>query len=114
MQLKEFFTYLSVQDSSKQVPAGYNERKKIALWSRKGKQFVSAEIYAEFVNNVKFDLVECLYDNQLGVIGDSKKQAKKSFDRFKQFIDAFYQSEQKLVKVMFVFMCVKSLRSFLD
>ena len=95
--LQDYFTYLSVHDCAKQPPPGFNEGRKIAIWSKKGKTLVSAESYSEFVNSVKFDLVECLYDNQIG-FNDSKKQLKKSFDRIKQFIDDFYDKENRLVK----------------
>jgi hypothetical protein len=99
--MKDYFTYLSLYDSSKPPQSGYNEGKKVALWTKKGKTLVTSELYAEFVNSdLKFDLVECLYDNQFSV-GESKKQTKKSFERIKQSVDSFNDSETKLIKVHF-------------
>jgi hypothetical protein len=92
MQLRDSFTYMSMQDTSKQRQGGYSEGLKLAVWSKKGKTLVSTTMYADFVNNVKFDLVECMYDHQIG-LNDSKKQAKKAYERIKQLIDVFYKPE---------------------
>jgi hypothetical protein len=97
MQLKDFFTYMSMHDTNKQRQSGYSEGLRLAIWSKKGKILVNSDMYAEFVNNVKFDLVECMYDHQIG-LNDSKKQTKKAYERMKKLIDVFYDPENKPIK----------------
>jgi hypothetical protein len=97
MHLKGFLTYMSMHDTSKQRQAGYGEGLKLAIWSKKGKILVSSDMYAEFVNTVKFDLVECMYDHQIA-LNDSKKQIKKAYERIVKLIDIFYEPEAKLIK----------------
>ena len=109
--MKDHMTYLSIHDSSKESKNGYNEGKKIAVWSKKGKTLVNAELFSDFLNNVKFDLAECLYDNQIS-LNDTKKQIRKSFERTKQFIDTFFAEEIKQGQMVFIFYISRNFRKY--
>lgn len=98
--MKDFVTYLSIKDSSKVYQDGYSEGKKVALWSKKGKTLVTADLYAECVNNLEFDLIECLYDDQNSKY-DSKKTLRKAFERSKTYLELFFSSENNPIKVNF-------------
>lgn len=98
ISMQNYVTYLSLHDSSKPEKTGFNEAKKIALWSKKGKTLVSSEMFENFINNVQFDLVECPYDEQNTMI-ESKKFIRKMFDRTKHFVDYFYNEENNRIKV---------------
>jgi hypothetical protein len=114
ISMKNYFTYLSIQDryllkslliifssdykfnifviSTRAAPEGYSEGKKIALWSRRGKTLLDSEAFADFLKNVDFDLVECLYDDQSSS-AESKKRAKKAYDRTLKFVELFFSKE---------------------
>lgn len=95
--MNDYFTYLPIHDSSKQELTGFNEGKKIAIWSKKGKNLITSDVFAEFVNNIQFDLAECPYDDQNSYI-ESKKAIRKCYERTKQFVDHLFNEEQKPIK----------------
>jgi hypothetical protein len=74
------------------APEGYSEGKKIALWSRRGKTLLDGDGMAEFLKNVDFDLVECLFDDQDST-KESKKRAKKAYERSLKFIEQLFSKE---------------------
>ena len=96
--LENYFTYVPLHDSSKNSPDGFSESKKIALWSRRGKTLVTEETFKELIENLDFDLIECFYDDQNGPI-ESKKRAKKIFERTENFIETFFSKEKSPIKV---------------
>jgi len=64
IKMKEFNTFLTVYDSGKSQPQGFNEGKKLAMWTRKGKEFIDSDIFKEIVDQFKTDIAECLYDGE--------------------------------------------------
>lgn len=82
-------TFLTIKDSAKSLPDGYNEGKKIALWSKKGKTLITSSDYSSLLKSLRFDLAESLYDDQNKEI-EAKKQIRKAYDRTKSFIDDFF------------------------
>lgn len=100
MGTKSLSTYLTIHDSLSNKKLGYNEAKKIAVWSKKGKTLLGEEEYARFLNESQFDLAECLYDFQISVTFESKKQVRKAYDRTKHFVDTLFAKEPKLVQVI--------------
>lgn len=87
--MKDYITYLSIHDNSKIYQTGYNEGKKIAIWSKRGKNLITSEVFEEFIKSVHFDVVECPYDDFNEVV-ESKKQIKKAIERTKNFVDWFF------------------------
>ena len=87
-----FATLLTVQDSARMPPEGYSEAKKLALWTKKGKQFLTADGFERFINECSFDSIECLYDDQNSP-SESKKRIKKMHERTESFVDTFFSPE---------------------
>lgn len=96
ISMPDYMSYLSIHDSSRENK-GLNEGKKLALWARNGKHLVGLESFVELVNDVKFDMVECLYDDSNSMI-ESKKGVRKIYDRTKAFVDSIYAEEEPLIK----------------
>ena len=86
-------SYLTVHDSARPNPAGFNEAKKLAIWAKNGKHFVNLESFVEFVNEAHFDMIECLYDDPNSIL-ESKKSVRKLFDRTKYFVDGVFAEEK--------------------
>ena len=98
IQMSDYLTYLTIRDSGRNAPDGYNEGKKLAVWSKRGKSMVTSELFNELVNSLKFDLVECPYD-YADSIPDSKKKTRKAYDRTKHFVDLYFGESKDAVKV---------------
>lgn len=100
--LDNCFTLLTIKDSAKSLPDGYNEGKKIALWSRKGKTLLASSDYNSLLKKLDFDLAESLYDDQNKEI-EAKKQIRKAYDRTKLFLgDFFGDAKDPEIKVYFL------------
>jgi hypothetical protein len=91
---QDYLTYLAVYDSSKQAPVGYHESKKLAIWAKNGKSFLTLDTFVSLANACRFDLVECPYDDQNTRI-ESKKSIKKSLERTKFYVDGLFSKDQE-------------------
>ncbi len=92
IRMEDFYTVLTLHDNSRWVQDGFSEGQKVAVWSKRGKTLISKESFTEFVNTVKFDLIECPYDDHYSKI-ESKKRLKKALDRTQGFIDTIFATE---------------------
>ena len=66
-----------------------SEGKRVALWSKRGKSLLATEQFGKFLNQVHFDLVECMYDDQNSAV-ESRKRIKKMHERTEQFVNLFF------------------------
>lgn len=53
---------------------------------------MDSDCFVDFLKNVDFDMVECLYDDQNSSI-ESKKRAKKAYDRTLKFVELLFSKE---------------------
>lgn len=72
-------SHLSIQDSSKETPQGYNDKKGVSVWSYSGRQQLNADRYMEVVSAVKPDWFEALNDADTNA-ESSKKRIFKSIE----------------------------------
>jgi hypothetical protein len=59
---------------------------------------LTSEQFVEFLKKVDFDLIECLYDDQNATNGESKKRAKKAYDRTQNFVESFFTKESSVLE----------------
>lgn len=97
--MKDYITFLTIHDNSKFYKNGYNEGKKIAIWSKRGKNLLTSEMFDDFIKNVHFDIVECPYDDCNEPV-ESKKQIRKAMERTKSFVDWFFDEQRQKTEVI--------------
>jgi hypothetical protein len=91
IRMNTSFSYCPLYDSSAPTKNGFNEADKIAVFSKKGKTFLTHESFADLASNLKFDLIECPYDQQ-NAGAAAKKTNRKAFERTKKFLEKIFSN----------------------
>ncbi|GAB1606964.1 queuine tRNA-ribosyltransferase accessory subunit 2-like [Argonauta hians] len=86
--------YMSLQDSAIEVPAGYNDKNGVALWSKGGKTMVDVDLFMKSVEAMMPDFYQSLSDGDTEE-GTSAKRTKKSVDRTLDFLDDVLEKHHK-------------------
>lgn len=91
-------TVLLVRDPCEPTPAGGNDRDVVPLFTRHGKESLTAERYLEMVANFAPDVYQGLCDADTNP-ESSKKRVQKSVDRTEHFMEQCYEQHGKLERL---------------
>lgn len=91
-------TLLLVRDPCEPTPAGGNDRDVVPLFTRHGKESLTAERYLEMVANFAPDVYQGLCDADTNP-ESSKKRVQKSVDRTEHFMEQCYEQHGKLERL---------------
>jgi queuine/archaeosine tRNA-ribosyltransferase len=92
--LFNFKTLITIKNSGQESKDSYNEGNKLAMWSKKGKIFLTNDDFNEFISKVPIDLKECPFDDINSVI-ESKKRIRKVLEKSKVFVDSIFGQNDK-------------------
>uniref|UniRef100_A0A0K8UCF5 Queuine tRNA-ribosyltransferase accessory subunit 2 n=1 Tax=Bactrocera latifrons TaxID=174628 RepID=A0A0K8UCF5_BACLA len=84
---------LLVRDTCTTTPSGHNDKDIIPLFTRRGKEMLTATSYMDAVEVLKPDIYQGLCDADTN-LDSAKKRITKSVDRTGQFMDLCYQRHQ--------------------
>ena len=94
LNMEKLSIILTINDPVRIATAGYDEGKKIATWTKSGKQLIDANRFNEIAKTINIDVVECAYDGAT-VQNCPKKRLSKSADRTKAFVDKIFSQENE-------------------
>ncbi|EDW40867.1 queuine tRNA-ribosyltransferase accessory subunit 2 [Drosophila sechellia] len=86
---------LLLRDPCETTPSGGNDRDILPLFTRRGKESLSAERYMEIVASFKPDMYEGLCDADTN-LESAKKRVQKSVDRTEKFMHYIYEHRGKV------------------
>ena len=92
IKMENFSVLLTINDPVRVITAGYDEGKKIAMWTSHGKRLIDAEKFQEIVKTFNVEFVECAYDGATAQ-NCPKKRLSKATDRTKVFVDKCFSEE---------------------
>lgn len=94
LNIKDYNTFITFQDTGKALKQGFNEGKKLALWLRNGKLFIDNDMFNDVIKTFKSEIIECAYDGET-YNNSANKRLKKSYDRTKYYVDDVFDNEEK-------------------
>ncbi|KAH8259891.1 hypothetical protein KR026_012365 [Drosophila bipectinata] len=86
---------LLVRDPCETTPSGSNDRDTLPLFTRRGKESLTAESYIEVVAKIQPDIYQGLSDADTNA-ESSKKRSQKSVDRTEKFMHYIYEQRGKV------------------
>nr|CAG4645622.1 EOG090X08JG [Lynceus sp. MCZ IZ 141354] len=84
--LKEYITYLTVQDPGIAFPRGYNDTSGISIWPKGGRKQIDVHSYMESVAALKPSFYQLLSDSDTD-FDSSKKRTTKAVDRTLDYLE---------------------------
>ncbi|XP_050332956.1 queuine tRNA-ribosyltransferase accessory subunit 2 [Bactrocera neohumeralis] len=89
----ECLSLLLIRDTCTTTPSGHNDKDIMPLFTRRGKEMLTATSYMDAVEVLKPDIYQGLCDADTN-LDSSKKRITKSVDRTAQFMDLCYERHQ--------------------
>ncbi|XP_078381556.1 queuine tRNA-ribosyltransferase accessory subunit 2-like isoform X2 [Oculina patagonica] len=93
LRLKEFISYLSIQDPIQEIREGYNEEKSVSVWTPGGRKKIDVNLFIQVLQAFKPNLAECLCDT-IPASGQTEKRIRKSVDRTFKFLDKCIEEKE--------------------
>lgn len=87
---KDYPTFLTIRDPCELIPSGYNDKDMVPLFTRRGKESLTAQKFIALVDAFKPDIYQGLNDADTNW-DSSKKRVQKSVDRTDAFMDYCYE-----------------------
>lgn len=87
---KDYPTILTIRDPCEQMPAGSNDKDMVPLFTRRGKETMTAKKYVELVESFQPDIYQGLNDADTH-FESAKKRIQKSVDRTEIFMKFCYE-----------------------
>ena len=91
---KGYPTLLTIRDPCELMPSGYNDKDIIPLFTRRGKEPLTAEKFISLVEAFKPDIYQGLCDADTNW-NSAKKRIQKSVDRTEAFMNYCYEQHSK-------------------
>nr|CAG4640977.1 EOG090X08JG [Eulimnadia texana] len=92
--MKEYLSYVTVQDPAIATPQGYNEKSYVSIWGRSGRKQVDAGTFIEMMEAQKPDVIQILADGDTD-LNSSKKRLTKAVDRTLSFAETCWALKEK-------------------
>lgn len=124
--LKEYLSYVTLQDSGTSTPEGYHDKNSVSVWTKGGRKLLNPTSYISYVEGLKPDIFQMLSDGDTNITSSSKR-VKKSVDatlKFAKLCDSL-KNESEVLKQTPVFAsvtggynsaerlrCIKTLKDF--
>jgi hypothetical protein len=90
--MENFSVLMTINDPVRPITAGYDEGKKIAMWTPHGKRLIDTAKFQEIVKTFNVEYVECAYDGATA-LNCPKKRLSKASDRTKVFVDECFNEK---------------------